>query len=109
MELDVVEDAVVTLEVERIAADEEMLVSGEAGHRVAGADAFEPLVGAHADDRRVEIFARAEIPARPERRVEREAVMRDLDRGDFHAVLAGLDPITGPIILSMSKKADRFG
>jgi hypothetical protein len=85
VELDVLQDAVVPLDAQRVLADEQMLVAGKSGHRVAGADPFKARIRPHAHDGGVELGARLKIPARPERRIERQAVMGDLDGGDFHA------------------------
>ena len=67
---------------ERVLADEQVLVPLEALHQVARADALAPLVVAHAHDRGVEMPARPAVPARLERRVQRQAMVGNLDRND---------------------------
>ena len=79
------------LERHRVAADEQVLVAGEAQHQVAGADPDLAGVGRDADDGGVPVRPRAGVPARPERRVEGEPVLGDLDSGDRgHGLTRGL-------------------
>ena len=66
------------------AADEEVLVAGEAVHRVAGADAGYALVGLDEDERRLELLARAGIPGRQERRLQPDRTPLDPDAADLH-------------------------
>src|SRR5437868_11203541 len=70
------------LEIERILADEQLLVIGEAIQRVAAADAHATGIVEDADDRRRETRAAARIPRRAQRRIEPELMMRDRDPGD---------------------------
>ena len=84
MELQIVENADVALDVERIVADEQVLVAGEAQHRIARANAL-VVAGAHAHERAGVAGARPRVPRRVERRVERQAVVADFDRVDVHA------------------------
>ena len=98
MELDVREDAVVALDRQRVAADEEMLVAGEAEHEVAGAEADMAVVRGDADDGGIPERARARVPAGVEWWVEVEAVLGDLDGGDGrHWPHSQLDPREKPI------------
>ena len=73
-----------TLDVERVPADEEVLVGLEAVHRVAGADPGQPLVGLDEDERRLEPTARHRIPGCREGRVELERDPAQANGGDLH-------------------------
>ncbi len=84
MELDVVEHAVVPVDVARILTDEQMLMALEAKHEIAGADADETLVGRDPDHARIEVPPRPTVPAGVEGRIQRQPVMADGDVGDFH-------------------------
>jgi len=55
----------------------------EALHEIAGADAFAALVIPDAHDGRIEVPARAAVPTRLERRIERQAMMGDLYGNDL--------------------------
>jgi hypothetical protein len=79
MEADVVENAPVTLQLQRVLADEQGFVSLESEHHVAGTVARDAEIGVNRNDRRVPERAWLGVPARVERRVEMEAVARDLD------------------------------
>src|SRR3546814_3518143 len=72
---------VVALDTARVLADEEILVAGKAEHEVAGANADAPLVVGHAHHGDVEVPARPAVPACDEGRVERPAVVVDVDEG----------------------------
>src|SRR3546814_9161035 len=82
VELDVRQHLVVALDTARVLADEEILVAGKAEHEVAGANADAPLVVGHAHHGDVEVPARPAVPACDEGRVERQAVVADVDAGD---------------------------
>ena len=82
MEADVVEDAPVALDLQRILADEQGLVTLEPKHHVAGAVAGDAEVGVNGDDRSVPEGARLGVPARVERRIEMQSMPGDLDAGD---------------------------
>jgi hypothetical protein len=71
------------LEGERIAADEQVLVTGEAKHQIAGAIADEPVLRADAHDGGIEVLARLAIPAGTEWGLEKQPVVGDLDRCDL--------------------------
>ena len=55
---------------QRVLPDEQILVARETDHEVAGAEAHQPGIGGHADERGVEMGARLGVPARVERRVK---------------------------------------
>ena len=95
MELDVVENSPVALDGKDVLADEEMFVAREAQHGVAGADTGQAGIGVHPDDRGLEGAAGLRVPAGVERRVERQAVVRDLDAGDLDRRGTGLRDIAG--------------
>src|SRR5262249_52104383 len=82
VEADVGEHRGVTLEVERVLAQEVLLVVGEAVHGIARADAHPPRVVEHPHDRRRKVGARTRIPCRGKRRIQGESVMADLDAAD---------------------------
>ena len=77
----------VTRQQQRIAADEQVLEILEAGHRVAGADARQALVGFDADDRRVELAPRIGVPRGIEGWVEWQPQPLHPDRRDPHEPL----------------------
>ena len=83
-EADIVDDAKMPLERQRVLADEEMLMAGEADHHVAGGNPAQPFVGRNPHDRRIEMSARARIPTRVEGRVQRQAVMGNGNAGYLH-------------------------
>ena len=76
-----------TRQQQRVAADEQVLELLEAGHRVAGADPGQALVGFDADDRRVELAPRIGVPGGVEGRVEWQPQPLHPDRGDPHEPL----------------------
>ena len=76
------EDAVVTLEQQRIVTDEQLLVAGEAEHLVARAIADQPLIGRDAHDRGIEVHPRLRVPAGVKRRLVAQPVVGDLDGCD---------------------------
>jgi hypothetical protein len=88
MKVDVREHPEMALEGEGIVPQEQRLVAGEADHQVPRAIAHEPGIRRHSHDRGIEVLARLAVPARDERRCERQAVLSDLDGGDL--VLRGM-------------------
>jgi hypothetical protein len=84
MEVDGLEDTDVALDLERILTDEQVLERLEAVHRVARADADDPLIGLDADDGDRELGAWDRIPGSRERRVERNAEALETDGADPH-------------------------
>lgn len=72
------------LDRQRVVADEQRLVAGEAGHSVARADADQALVGLDPDDARVDGRPGTAVPARLKGRIERQAMAGDRDGGDLH-------------------------
>ena len=84
MEIDVVDHPVMPFDRHRVLADEKMLVPLETDHHVARGEAHQPLIGLDPGNDRIEMRPRPRIPTRPERRVQRQAMMADLDLGDFH-------------------------
>ena len=70
------------LDRERVLADEQMLVTLEAEHHVARADAGDAEIGVNLHDRRVPERARLGVPTRMERRIEMQPMPGDLDCGD---------------------------
>ncbi|BBJ38178.1 hypothetical protein SSPO_008960 [Streptomyces antimycoticus] len=73
-------------DVERVLADEQVLVGVEAVHQITGADTGDPLVGVDADDRRVEVAPWLGVPRGPERRVQLQAQPVQGDIRDLHRV-----------------------
>src|SRR5439155_9939291 len=96
MECDRLERADVAFEVERVAADEQVLEPRESVHGVARADSDEALVRLHADERRLEAATGLGIPGGREWRVEREHQPLEADGRNPHerrkTGLAGLAP-----------------
>ena len=82
MEVNVGQHTVVPLDGQGVVADEQVFVTFEAEHSVAGAEADQARVGCDADDRCVEVDAGFGVPARVEWGGVVEAVMGDGDRGD---------------------------
>ena len=71
-------------DVQRVGADEQVDERVEAVHRVARADADDPLVGLDPHDRGREAAARDGVPGGREGRVQREHQAVQPDRGDAH-------------------------
>ena len=93
VEVDRLEDADVTGDRQRIAADEQVLEGLEAVHRVARSDADDALVGLDPDDRRRERAARDRVPGGRERRVERQDETVQSDAGDTHVGSIAQSPL----------------
>ena len=83
MEIEVAQDRVMTIEVERVATDKQVLVAGESQHGVARANTDQTLIGLDPDDSGVEVMARPAIPRGKKRRVEVDAVVADDDALDL--------------------------
>ncbi len=90
VELQVIQDGHVPLNCQWTLAQEELLMArltgaGKAQHRISRTNAFQ-IAGAHADDGRGVCPARRGIPRGVERRVERPAIMANVDGVDdwFH-------------------------
>src|ERR1700737_1733015 len=79
MEADVVENAPVTLQLERVLADEQGFVSLESEHHVAGTVARDAEIGVTRNDPRAPDPGGLCVPGRVERRIEMEAVAGNVD------------------------------
>ena len=83
MELDIVQDAVMPLDLHRILPDKQMLMARKTHHEIARCNACKPRIRMHAHNARIKMAPRLRIPTRMKRRVERQAVIGDFDIGDF--------------------------
>jgi hypothetical protein len=89
VEIDVRQDAVMTLEREWILTDEQVFMPLEAEHAIARGDTDQATVGRDAHEGRVEVSARPAVPARGKRRGKRQPVVTDRDRGDLMSGTSG--------------------
>ena len=95
----VVDDARMPIQVERIATDEQILVTGKSGHRFAAGNTFPSLVVANAHDGGGEIGPRAAVPSGMEGRRQIDYVPRDLNgTNDAHgcSTIGPVIPLLGP-------------
>jgi hypothetical protein len=67
---------------QRISSDKEILLASETDHGIARSEANQTGIGPDTNDRCIEVMPRSGIPTRPERRIERQPMLRDLDNGD---------------------------
>src|SRR5262249_44194755 len=73
----------------RVAAEEEILVAGEPGHRITRAETGDAPVRLDTNDGGAEAWPGPAVPARVEDRIERYVVARDGDAGDLHDGCSG--------------------
>jgi hypothetical protein len=84
MQRDRLERAGMGRERERIAPEEQMLVGGEAGHRVPAADSGDALIGLDAHERGLEARSRSRVPGSEEGGIEWQAELLHRDLSDLH-------------------------